>query len=259
MGWEEWQPYVFIFSIICHGVLLWRLASEGLARLYIYLTVFLAAETVATVVLLPISPKSFLYAYIFFVFTGISWVLSYLIVLELYRLVLEDYPGISAVGRKAVSWALGLGVIASIAYAIPDLRAGGGQFPLLRVFVILERSVVLGILVFLVLIQLFLLHYRLRLSPNRMVYATGYAIYFAVTMAQDVVVTSLGIKVVYSYTLFMNAGASVLLLAGAALLSRKGEVRVELEAVDSSADRVRLQQQLTDINRMLTRAARGRN
>jgi hypothetical protein len=258
MGWEAWQPFVLIFSIICHLLILWRLWSEGLVRLYVFLAVFLAAETVATAILLPVSPKSSLYVDIFYVFTFISWILSYLIVLELYRLILEDYPGISAVGRKAVSWSLGLGVIASIAYAIPDLRANSGAFWLLRAFVILERSVVLGILVFLVLIQLFLLRYRLRLSPNRMVYAAGYAIYFAVTMAQDVIVASLGVKVVYAYTLFMNVGASLLLVAGAALLSQKGEVKVKLEAADSTDDRVRLQQQLSDINRMLTRAARGR-
>lgn len=258
MGWEQWQPYVLVFSIICHLVLLWRLWSQGLLRTYVFLSWFLAAEVAGFLALLPANPKSLLYAYIYFFFSALVWVLNYLIVLELYRLVLEDYPGISAVGRRAVSWSLALGVAVSIAYAIPDLRAGGGGFPLLRIFVILERSVALGILIFLVLIQVFLLHYKLRLSPNRMVYATGYAIYFAVTMAQDVIVTSLGVKPVYSYTLMMSIGSSLLLLTGAALLSHKGEVKVALEGADSSDDRIRLQQQLSDINRMLSRAARGR-
>lgn len=256
--WEGWQPFVLIFSVLCHIVLLWRLWSQGLFRVYIFLSCFLIAEGVGVIALLPANPKSFLYADIYFVFTPLLWILSYLVVLELYRLVLEDYPGISAVGRRAVSLALVLGVAIAIAYAIPDLRAGGGGFPLLRIFIVLERSVVLGILIFLVLIQVFLLRYRLRLSPNRMVYATGYGIYFAVTMAQDVIITSLGVKVVYGYTLIMTVGASLLLLVGAALLSRKGEVKVALEATDSSDDRIRLQQQLSDINRMLSRAARGR-
>ena len=52
--------------------------------------------------------------------------------------------------------------------------------------------------------------------------------------------------------------AGVILLAGAALLSSQGEARVQLEAVDSSSDRARLQQQLADMNRLLSRAARGR-
>jgi hypothetical protein len=258
MPWEYWQPFVLILSVLCHTLILWRLWTEGLLRVYLYFALFLANEAIATIVLLPVNPKSLLYVHIFLVVTPISWILSYLVVLELYRLTLEDYPGIATVGRRAVSWLLGLAVLASIIYAIPDLIANDAKSPVLRVYVILERSVVLGILVFLVLIQLFLLRYRLRLSPNRIVYATGYALYFAVTMAQDVIVTSLGLRyMVYTYTLLMNVGASLLLLTGAILLSQKGEVKPKLEVVDSSADRARLQQQLTDINRMLTRAARG--
>ncbi len=248
-----WVRLVLVFSVTCHGVLLWRLWSEKLARAYLFLSVFLWVETLETVVLVPVDSGT--YRYIYFIATPVLWILAYLVVLELYRLVLEDYPGIASVGRKAVSGALGLAVVISVGYAIPDLRAPGGP---IHLYVVLERSTVLGILLFLVLIQLFLLRYRLRLSPNRIVYATGYAIYFAVTMAQDVVVTSLGLRPVYSYTLLMNVGASILLVAGAALLSQAGEVKPQLETVDSGADRARLQQQLADINHLLSRAARSR-
>jgi hypothetical protein len=91
-----------------------------------------------------------------------------------------------------------------------------------------------------------------------MIYATGYAIYFGIGVAQDVIVTGLGLRVVYSFNLWTVVVAGVILLAGAALLGSGGEVRVQLESIDSSADRVRLQQQLADINRVLSRAARGR-
>jgi hypothetical protein len=246
-----------VFSVACHGVLFWRLWHDKLARSYLYLSIFLWAETLETLVLLPFySPSSqYIYQHIYFSVTPAIWILQYLVVLELYRLVLEDYPGIASAGRKAVSWFLGLAVVVSIGYAIPDLRKPGGP---LHLYVVLERSTVLGLLLFLVLIQLFLLRYRLRLSPNRMVYATGYAVYFALTMALDTVVATLGIQAVLSLNLWTNVAASVLLIGGAVLLSQKGEVKPRLEAVDSSADRARLQQQLSEINRMLSRAARSR-
>jgi hypothetical protein len=210
------------------------------------------------VVVLPIPPRSDLYAQVYFLSTPILWILAYLVVLELYRLILEDYPGIASVGRKAISWSMGLAIAVSVVYAIPDLRTSSGEFPILRIYYIVERSIVLGLLLFLVLIQLFLFRYRLRLSPNRMIYATGYALYFGVGVAQDIIYTALGIRVVYTFDLWIVAAAGVILLAGAGLLSKKGEVRVQLESVDSNDDRTRLQQQLVDINRVLSRAARGR-
>lgn len=253
----DWQRTVLVFSIICQGFLLWRLISQKLAGLYRFLTAFLAWETIQDLIELPVQPRSSLYGWIFFLTTPVLWILAYLVVLELYRLIFEDYPGISSVGRKAVSWSMALAIVIGIAYAIPDVRSTSGPFPILRLYVIFERSTVLALLLFLVLIQLFLLRYRLRLSPNRIIYATGYAVYFAVIMAEDVIVTALGIQVVYSFNLWDVVVSDVILVAGAILLSQRGEVKPKLEAVDSSADRARLQQQLADINRLLTRAARG--
>jgi hypothetical protein len=254
----DWEHSVLIFSIACHSVLLWRLWSQELAGLYRFLTVFLFGECLQDIAVLPISQRSNLYGWFYIFSTPVLWILAYLVVLELYRLILEDYPGIASVGRKAVTWCMGLSVIVSIAYAIPDLRRAQGPFPIIPVYVVFERSIVLGLLLFLVLIQLFLVHYRLRLSPNRMVYATGYALYFAIVVAQDTIVTALGLRVVYSVNLWIVVAGNVILLAGALLLSRRGEVRVQLESTDSSAERARLQQQLADINRLLSRAARGR-
>jgi hypothetical protein len=258
MQFDVWENRVLIFSAGCHAVLLWRLWSQKLAGVYLFLTIFLAAESLQDLILIPVRPRSTLYGTIYLVSTPMVWIVAYLVVLELYRLILEDYPGIASVGRKAVTWCMGLAIVVSIAYAIPDLRTTSGEFPVLRIYTIVERSTVLGLLLFLVLIQVFLLRYRLRLSPNRMVYATGYALYFGLFVAQDVVFAALGIRAVYTYTLWVVAVGNVVLLVGAALLTSKGEVPVQLEATDSTADRARLQQQLSDINRMLSRAARGR-
>jgi hypothetical protein len=252
-----WEHRVLLFSTACHFVLLWRLWSQKLIRVYLFLTIFLAAETVQDLVALPIQPQTTLYGWIFLLSTPVIWILAYLVVLELYRLILEDYPGIASVGRKAVTWCLGLALIVSFAYAIPELRTSQGRFPVLRIYLIAERSTVLALLLFLVLIQLFLFRYRLRLSSNRMIYATGYALYFGVGVAQDIIYIALGIRVVDTVTLWMNSLAATLLLAGTALLSSRGEAKVQLEAVDSSSDRARLQRELTDINRLLSKAARG--
>ena len=156
-----WEHRVLLFSIACHGVLLWRLWSQKLAGVYPFLTIFLTAETVQNIVIYPIRPRSDLYGWVYLLSTPVLWILAYLVVLELYRLILEDYPGIASVGRKAVTWCMGLAIFISVAYAIPDLRTSTGQFPILRIYFIVERSTVLGLLLFLVLIQVFLIRYKL--------------------------------------------------------------------------------------------------
>lgn len=258
----DWEHRVLLFSIVCHSVLLWRLWSQKLAGVYLFLTVFIAAETLQNIAFLPVkSHFSTLYGWIFLTSTPVLWIFAYLVVLELYRLILEDYPGIASVGRKAVSWSMGLAVAASFVYAIPDLRRAGGKFPVLRVYAIMERSTVLGLLLFLVLIQLFLFHYKLRLSRNRMVYSVGYAIYFGIGIAQDILWTALGalgINIADSVTLWVVAIAGLFLVVGAGLLNEQGEAKVALQPADAESDRVRLQEQLAEMNRLLTRAARGR-
>jgi hypothetical protein len=253
-----WEHRVLLFFICCHGILLWRLWSEKLAGVYLWLTVFLAAEMLQNAILFPFSRETTAYAVLFEFSEAVIWVLAYLVVIELYRLTLEAYPGISSIGRRAVSWCMGLAVGVSVIYAIPDLRGVSGAEPvIIRIFGILERSTVLGLLLFLVLIQMFLFHYRLPLSRNRMIYVTGYAVYFGISMALDIVWTSLGIRVADTVDLWIVAAAGAILLLGASLLSQHGEAKVTLDP-NADTDRARLQQQLTEMNRMLSRAARGR-
>jgi hypothetical protein len=254
----DWEHRVLLFFIGCHGILLWRLWSQKLAGVYVWLTLFLAAETLQSAILFPFNRETTTYALLFEFSFVLMWVLAYLVILDLYRLTLEAYPGISSVGRKAVSCCMGLAVAVSILYAIPDLKSAGGAEPfIVRIFPILERSTVLGLLLFLVLIQMFLFHYRLPLSRNRMIYVTGYAVYFGISMALDIVWTGLGIKVADTIDLWIVAAEGVILIIGATLLSQKGEAKVTVEP-GANADRAHLQQQLAEMNRMLTRAARGR-
>jgi hypothetical protein len=253
-----WERVILIFFIGCHGVLLWRLWAEKLTRVYLFLTVFLIAEMLQSLVVLPLGQRTEAYRVIYIWSTPVILGLAYVVILELYRLTLEEYPGIASVGRKAITWSMGLALAISAIYAVPDLRTTGGRFPILRIYSIMERSIVLGLLLFLVLIQLFLFHYKLPLSRNRMVYATGYALYFGVTVAQDIMWTTLGIQVADFITLWIVAASGMILLAGAGLLSHEGEAKVLLKPMDADSDRARLQQQLTDMNRMLSRAARGR-
>lgn len=255
---DSWEHRVLLFSIGCHIVLLWRLWSQKLAGVYPFLTMFLAAEMIQNLGLFPLNQNSTIYGWAYVLSDPIIWALAFGVVLELCRLILEDYPGIASVGRKAVSVCMGLALVIAAVYAVPALRTTNGKFPVLRIFYIAERSAVLSLLLFLVLIQLFLFRYKVQLSPNRMIYATGYALYFSFGVAEDIVFTSLGVRVAPAVSLWTVVIGGVVLLAGAVLLRRGGEVKVIHAPAGEDDARVRLQEQLVEMNRLLTRAARGR-
>jgi hypothetical protein len=253
----NWIDVTLVLTAVAAVILLWRLWLKGLVRSYRFLTLFLSAQLLQMLVLLPVKSRT-TYAYVYFFSNPILWILSYGVVLELYRLILEDYPGISSAGRKAVTWSMGLAVLISAASAIPSFDVGTRQFPILRIFLAVERSVVLGLLLFLVLIQLFLFRYHLQLPRNRVIYSTGYALYFGVTVASDIILTALlGGQVYVPFSVAVGISGALILFAGSFLLTREGEARaVELDTRDNTPERVRLQQQLVEMNRMLTKVAR---
>jgi hypothetical protein len=253
-----WEQATNILNALAALVLLWRLWSESLARPYRFLTLVIATELAQMLVLLPIkSPTT--YAHFYYVSTSILWILYYLVVIELYRLIFEDYPGISSAGRKAVTWSMGLAIVISAASAIPSFELTSGPFPRLRMFFVVERSVVLVLLLFLVLIQLFLFHYHLRLSRNRLIYSTGYALYFGVTVGSDILLSQLlGSQAALIFSVAVGIAGALILFAGSILLTREGEARAaEPESSDNTPERARLQQQLAEMNRMLSKVARG--
>ncbi len=254
----DWQHIVLLLTIFSCCLLLWRLRSQKLAGVYFCLTVYLVGDALQSIIVFPLNPRAVLYGWIYVVSTPILWIFAYLVVLELYRLIFQEYPGIAAAGRKAVTGCMVLGVTVSAIYAVPDLRSPIGPYPVLRAYAVTERSVALALLLFLVLIQLFLFHYKLRLSQNRMFYANGYALYFGLSIAEDILYTALGVRVPKGVSLWIVAAGDVILLAGAALLNREGETPVELQPEADDSDRLRLHRRLAEMNGLLNRAARGR-
>jgi hypothetical protein len=254
-----WEYIVLLLTALSACALLWRLVSQGLVRQYRFLAAFLAVALVQALIFLPLAPASTAYAWAYFITSPVLWILYFFVVLELYRLILEDYPGISSAVGKGVTWSMALAVVLALLSALPGLNTGSRQFPALRMFLAVERSVALGLLLFLVLMQAFLFRYRLRLPRNRLIYATGYALYFGITVSSDIILAELlGGQVFVPVSLGVGIAGALILFTGSVLLTREGEARVDpLDTYDTSPERARLQQQLVEMNRMLTKVARG--
>jgi hypothetical protein len=248
-----------IVDVVSSATLFIRLYSQGLIKQYPFLASLVLSLLIQGIVLLPVKSHS-TYADLYYISVPILWILYYGVVLELYRLILEDYPGISSAGRKAVTWAMGVAVFLSVVLGALTIDISATKFWQLRIFFSVERSVMLGLLLFLILIQLFLFRYRLNLSRNRVIYSVGYALFFGFSVVSDIVLPALfGTANIYvPLTAAVGITGSLFLFAGSFLLSRQGEARRDqLDPGDNSPERERLQQQLVEMNRMLSRVARG--
>jgi hypothetical protein len=102
-----------------------------------------------------------------------------LMVVELYRLVLEKYKGLYTIGR----WAMYVCSIASVAIAaislIPRIKPQTPQASKVIGYVLAgERGIVLSLAIFLILLLFFLAMFPVRLSRNVRVHALIFTVFF---------------------------------------------------------------------------------
>jgi hypothetical protein len=246
------EPASLIFLIL-------RLAGQGLAMRYkafaAYLAIWLCQDTLP--LLFGWSLGSDEYARFFFASEPWEWVFSCLVLIELFDLTFTRFPGIRSAGRILLSSAIVLGVFIGIGTAVPTLiyhREAGG---ILLLFSVVERSVMLVVLVLLGALQFMVVHYRLQLPRNTVVYGFTYAVYFTTRALQALVVSEFG----PAYSTAANvAGMAVdvaCLLVWAFALTRAGMTSEVVAGPRlSDEERARLRSQLLNLNEAMGRFGR---
>ena len=142
---------------------------------------------------LDLRSDAYFYTYIFTL--PVTVVFYILLVMELYRLVLEQYRGLQTAGR----WAMYASVVGAVAISvltlIPKIKPSMAQRSNALGFVVVsERGVYTALAIFIVLLLALLSRYPIKLRRNVRVHAVAYSIFFLngglVTLARAV----LGLK-----------------------------------------------------------------
>jgi hypothetical protein len=185
------------------------------------------------------------------------WLFYILLVLEIYRLVLEDYKGIYSVGRWALYVCLTLAVIASGSTLLPGWNTGNAKSPMVLFYLVIERGVIFSMVLFILLLGLFLSSYPIRISRNIIVHTALYTVYFLSSTLMLLVQALTGFHVSKAF----NTGlvlTGILCGFGWLILLKKEEQasRVVLRYEWKPEDEERLVQQLTAINSSLLRTVR---
>jgi hypothetical protein len=246
------QQVLLLLEIAVLITLCWRLWRDQLQRIYPYFTVYLVLELIQTLipVLVPLQTRA--YRDLFVISQSLIVAFYALVVLELYSIILRDLAGIARVARRYVRITLILAVVIAV-LPLPLERNTATMTGYLFAY---ERTVMLSLVVFLLLIVGFLLYYPVPLGRNVIVYMAGYAAFF-LTATTVTLIQNLG----YFWDRLLggiNMGVFVAcLILWLLLLNKQGEEkRVVVGHKWNPGDDQRVLAQLAAINASLLRSAR---
>src|ERR1035437_2285333 len=102
-----------------------------------------------------------------------------LMVVELYKLVLEKYKGLYSLGRWALYFSLAISVSASAISLLPRIKPSMPQPSKIMFYMLAtERGIHTGLAIFIILILCFLSFFPVKLSRNVRVHALVFSIFF---------------------------------------------------------------------------------
>jgi hypothetical protein len=253
-----------------HLLLFLRLRLTGLHRSYRYFSAYLLFRVLRAVLLtgvpwgvkllqgrpnVPFATNA--YAWVWLLTNPLLWVFWVLVVLELYSLVLQNYKGIASLGRWVLLAGLAVAVGISFLTLPADLSNAAEKYPIVRLFLAIDRGVASSLVIFLLVISCFLAWYPVPLSRNVVVHCIVYAGYFLSMTLATLLRNLVGSAVTQGVNILLSCVTLVCLLLWICLLNREGEgAKVRLRPHWAEGREEELVGHLAAINSTLLRAAR---
>jgi hypothetical protein len=229
-----------------------RLWSAGLQRVYPYFFSYLLASLLQALVLSAIPFKGRAYPYFWVGSESVNACCYALIVVELYRVVLRDLPGIASISRRYITVTIAVATAGSLLL----LRLEETPTNYVSTFLVIERAIVFSLVIFILLVSAFLAYYPIPLNRNVVVYSIGYSVYF-LTKATGLFIRTLGHYVMAQIGTVLMVVSSACLLFWAIALNRQGELRtVVIGHKWKREDEMQLLSKLKAINATLVSAGK---
>jgi hypothetical protein len=201
-----------------------KLFSTGLYRRYRMFFLLFLFQIPNTLWPLFINTNSDLYLHLWEFTEPVTWLLYVLVVLELYRLVLENHKGLYSLGRWIMYGAILVAVFLSFLSLLPHFSPTTPQLSrMLNYFFAAERGVDFSLAIFIFLILLFLSRYPVPLSRNVLVHTGLYSVYFLSGTVGMLLLSARGYDANVKINVFFTGMSSVCAFAWFFLLTRKGE------------------------------------
>jgi hypothetical protein len=228
---------------------MWR---ARLQQTYVYFFAYLLLALLQTLLGVFIPYDQPAYVYMWLGTEGLIACFYVLIVLELYTMVLKDLTGLASVSRRYLRITLAAAILISLVL----LSFEKNPPSVTGLFLILERTIVGSLLIFVLFITMFLVYYPVPLNRNVIVYSVGYAVYY-LTKAAALFLRNIGHRWDRPLGDLLIVVSSSCLVFWMFTLNRSGEAKnVVMGHRWHPEDEERLLSQLKEINASLSRAAR---
>lgn len=244
-------------SAILAAMLAVRIYRERLQRIYPMLFTFLLFDVIRTVASSAFRQGTSMSAYFFIATEPVAWILNFMMVREIFHIVLQDHPGIDSVSRGFIRSAILVSAVASVALLWMDYAPAPGITKLLQWTFLFGRVALLALVVLLIAAVVFMSWFPVTISRNASILVTGYVIYFSSKGLLLLVRNMAGAGFNTAGGIAMLCVFIACLAAGAVLLKSSNEARQrEFRHPSDPQEANRLLAQLERINRKLEESAK---
>jgi hypothetical protein len=187
----DWLTVLQYVELCLAFVLVARLLSLGLHRVYRYFCVFLLSDISGTLVWaidkrFKGTPLHFDYRIAWLGERFVAWVFGLLTVYALLDAILAGLPGILKLSRKVLNISFGGAIFIGLLTALPEYRASiststlAGRFAhVIAAAFVFDRVIASAALIALLCILLFLIWFPVEMSRNLVAFFGGFVVYFA--------------------------------------------------------------------------------
>ena len=179
-----------------------------------------------------------------------------MMVVELYKLVLEKYKGLYTLGRWALYLSLAISVTISAISLLPQIKPSMPQRSKVMFYMLAtERGVHTGLVIFIVLMLCFLSLFPVKLSRNVRVHALVFSIFFLSHTFVALMRSLFGMHLAREVNIVLMGITAASMVAWLTLLRAAGEETQRAPALYGQEEESRLLMHLDSLNAALLRAS----
>ena len=233
-----------------------KLQHTGLYRHYTVFFAFFIFRILNTIWPLFLQVSSPLYQEIWLLTEPVALGFYVLMVVELYKLVLEKYKGLYSLGRWALYFSLAASVGITAISLLPRIKPSTPQRSKIMFYVLAtERGVDTALAIFIVLILCFLSLFPVRLSRNVRMHALIFSIFFLSNTFVLLMRSLFGLRMADAVNTILLGITAASVVAWLTLLRTAGEDSVPVPMHFGQEQESRLVAHLDTINAALLRAS----
>ena len=200
--------------------------------------------------------SSYLYLRVWVMTEFIALGFYVLMVVELYKLVLEKYKGLYSLGRWALYLSLAISVGISAISLLPQIKPSMPQRSKIMFYMVAtERGIQTGLAIFIVLILCFLSFFPVNLSRNVRVHALVFSVFFLSSTFMLLMRSLFGMRLVNEFNTIVLGVTAASVVAWLVLLRAAGEESRRAPVPFGQEHESRLLAHLDSLNAALLRAS----